>query len=367
MKVGILTQYYRRNYGGILQSYALFRVLQNLGHEVEVIDFRYNAKANRTYWHLFRLFVNHVFNHGVRGKRSIVETRELPDDHITAFSIFKQKYMRYSSPLDNDTIGAAISKYDAIVVGSDQVWNDISAKHLFYFFDFGSQYKGIKIAYAPCSIITNVPHRSKKLEGLLRGMNAISVRDVSTQKLVETVSGITPEIVLDPTFLYDFSEFVSPVLVDGDYIFAYILGSEIKIGHTTVLKKIFEKYGRMKVVAAIIPDISLEVEKFADEVKYNASPNDWVNLIANAKFVYTDSFHGCVFSMKFHKPFFAYYQDSHRVSRLLDLKRSFGLDNIQSPQSDFSISDINYSRIDAQVSIKILSSLTFLKNNIVIE
>ena len=50
MRVGILTQYYRKNYGGVLQSYALYHVLQRLGHEVEMIDFRYNAAKNHSLW-----------------------------------------------------------------------------------------------------------------------------------------------------------------------------------------------------------------------------------------------------------------------------------------------------------------------------
>ena len=86
---------------------------------------------------------------------------------------------------------------------------------------------------------------------------------------------------------------------------------------------------------------------FADIVIDTASPIEWVSLIAHAKFVYTDSFHGCVFSMKFHKPFLGYYNSGNRASRLLDLKNKFGLNNIVSSVHEVNLSsEINYEKID---------------------
>ena len=365
MKVGILTQFYRKNYGGILQSYALFHVLSNLGHDVEIIDFRYNAARNQSFWQkvdrLFRKFVHQKKESG----KVVVSTRELPKDHVAAFSSFKQKHLKYSPQLTVNTIGQYVQNYEAIVVGSDQVWNDLTGKHLFYFFDFGSPYMGKRITYAPCSVITEIPYYSKKkLNKLLHHIDSISARDETTKRLVEKASGLSPELVLDPTFLYGFQEFSSPAVVKGDYVFAYILGSEIEKGHKNVLDKIFAKYGKMKVIAAIIPNISLEVEKFADEVRYNASPDEWVNLIANAKFVYTDSFHGCVFSMKFHKPFFAYYKDAKRTSRLLDLKNTYQLPNIQSSGEDICLTEPDYYYIDKVNEEQKVHSIGFLEKSL---
>lgn len=363
-KIGILTQYYRRNYGGVLQSYALFHVLCNLGYDVEIIDFRYDAKSNYSISQYLSTIIKRIGSKK-RSNSSKKTIRELPSEHVESFNSFKKAYLRYSPVLNNKTIGKYVTKYDAIIVGSDQVWNGLEGKHLFYFFDFGEKYLGKKVAYAPCSIITDIPFFAKrKLKRLFAEMDAISVRDETTKNLVSVTSGLSPEIVLDPTYLYSFSEFVSPPIVNEDYIFAYLLGSEIECGHRVVLKKIFEKYGKMKIVAAIIPNNSLEVEKFADEIKYNLSPDKWVNLIANAKLVYTDSFHGCVFSMKFHKPFFAYYRDSKRASRLLDLKNTYNLLSIHSPGEDISLSEENYERIDYVVEKNREKSTDYLKRSL---
>ena len=362
MRVGILTQYYRKNYGGVLQSYALYHVLQNLGHEVEMVDFRYNAAKNQSFWQRTDRLLKKLVQRKKTSTKVDISTRALPKEHVAAFNSFKQQYLKYSPQLTNQSIGQYVSKYDALIVGSDQVWNDLTGKHLFYFFDFGSSYNGKKITYAPCSVVTEIPpFNKKKLNKLLNQMDSISARDENTYKLVESISGIQPEIVLDPTLLYDFSEFCTPAVIKGDYIFAYILGSEIEHGHNNVLNSIFAKYGRMKVVAAIIPNISLEVEKFADEVRYNASPDEWVNLIANARFVYTDSFHGCVFSMKFHKPFFAYYKDAKRTSRLIDLKNTYQLDNIRASEEEVCLIEPNYAHVDVIIDEQKSKSLGFLK------
>lgn len=361
MRVGILTQYYKKNYGGILQSYALFQVLSGLGHEVEIIDFRYNSSKNQSFGQRIDRLFKKFAHQKKESKKVVISTRELPKEHVAAFNAFKKEHLKYSPQLTVKTIGQYVPKYDAVVVGSDQVWNDLTGKHLFYFFDFGSPYKGKKITYAPCSVITEIPSYSKKkLNKLLHQMDSISARDETTKRLVENASGLSPELVLDPTFLYGFQEFSSPAIVEGDYVFAYILGSEIEKGHKYVLDKIFSKYGKMKVIAAIIPNISLEVEKFADEVRYNASPDEWVNLIANAKFVYTDSFHGCVFSMKFHKPFYAYYKDAKRTSRLLDLKNTYRLQNIQPSGEEICLTEPDYMYIDTVIEEQKAHSLGFI-------
>ena len=364
MKVEILTMSYRRNYGGVLQSYALFKTIEGMGHEVEIIEFCYNSLDNsHLVTRIKRLPIEILKKLGFRNHRpSLKQTRELPDEHIAAFKAFKNKYIKYSKTVTNKNLFSIVNDYDAIVVGSDQVWNNVEGNKLYYFFDFGKPFKGKKISYAPCSVHEAVPfYNRRKLSKLLRKFDALSVRDQTTAKMVKIVSGLDAKIVLDPTCLYSFTEFATlPPLVEGDYIFAYILGSEIKGGHNTIIRMIKEKYGEMKVVAAIIPNVALEVEKFADKVMYNATPDDWVNLISHSKFVYTDSFHGCMFAMKYHKPFFAYYKDANRSSRLRDIKNQYRLSNIFMSGESYSINEVNYLMVDKIIEEQRKESLVFL-------
>ena len=364
MNVGILTMSYRRNYGGVLQSYALFKTINGMGHDVEIIDFEYDSIVNK---HLVtrikRMPIEVLKKMGFKNRHSpLIQTRELPDEHVAAFKAFKNKYIKYSKTVTNNNLYSIANDYDAIVVGSDQVWNNVEGNKLYYFFDFGKPFKGRKIAYAPCSVHESVPFYNRcKLKRLLGEFDALSVRDQTTANMVKQVSALEAKIVLDPTCLYSFTEFSSlPPLVEGDYIFAYILGSEIKGGHKSVIQKIYDKYGKMKVVAAIIPNVALEVEKFADKVMYNATPADWVNLIAHSKFVYTDSFHGCMFAMKYHKPFFAYYKDANRSSRLRDIKNQYGLSNIFMSGESYVINEVDYLTVDKLLEEQRKESLGFL-------
>lgn len=366
MKVGILTMSYRRNYGGVLQSYALFKTIEGMGHDVEIIDFEYDSLDNKHFITRIKEAPYAILKKmGFRRHREpLKQTRELPDEHIAAFKEFKNKFIKYSKTVKNSDILTIVNNYNVIVVGSDQVWNNVEGKHLYYFFDFGKSFKGRKVSYAPCAVHESVPfYNRRKLCKLLSKVDSLSVRDQTTANMVKQISSLDAKIVLDPTCLYSFSDFSSThPIIEGDYIFAYILGSEIKGGHKNIIQKINEKYGEMKVVAAIIPNVALEVEKFADKVMYNATPADWVNLIAHSKFVYTDSFHGCMFAMKYHKPFFAYYKDANRSSRLRDIKAQYGLHNIFMSGDEYAINDVDYKKVDNMMEQQREESLKFLNS-----
>lgn len=365
MNIGILTMHYRRNYGGILQSYALYNVLKQMGHQVKIIDYK-NPNNFFDYHplHIFPFICNKISALASLNNQERVTTKPLNEEVLAIFREFKKKYLRYTQPVNNKTIENIIDNFDALIVGSDQVWNSMNQRKLIFFFDFNKKYNGLKIAYAPCSIYPNSPkYNRKKLSALLTDFDSISVRDNTTAKLVNNTACILPQKTLDPTCLWSFSEFTYPKKIDGDYIFAYILGSEIEGGYKQVLEKIFSKYGKMKVISIVISDVSLESEKFSDKVLYTASPRDWVNLLANAKFVFTDSFHGCMFALKFNKNFIAYYKEKTRASRLIDVRDTFGLQNriVDSVSSMDLDCKINFFKVNALLSHKREESINFLK------
>lgn len=364
MKIGIITMYYRRNYGGILQSYALFQILKQIGHDVSIINYK-SSNAIGTYHPIFILQYILKKIRGclfLRKHTSTIRTKSLSEELLQKFTDFKSDYLRYSEDVTQHNLTDIVNKYDAIVFGSDQIWNSMNKRNLVFFGDFGTEIGCQKIAYAPCSIYSKPPCYNKaKLKGLLNGFKALSVRDSTTAELVKNIVGIIPQIVADPTVLYDFKEFIIPAICQEKYIFAYILGSEINGGHQAALDKIFKKIGIMKVIAIVISDVSLEAEKFADEVLYTASPIDWVNLIANSQYVYTDSFHGTMFAMKFHKPFLTYYKDASRASRLLDIKKTYNIQNIVSSVEEFDVSNlVDYNVVDTQLDRIKRKSLNYL-------
>lgn len=338
MKIGILTLPYKCNYGGILQCLALQNTLLKAGHEVEVIRYIPNEHSG-----IFRRIITIISSFS-----SFRDIYGFTQDQFKSFYAkltkkkqnpspqlldncrrFIAKHLNYTQTVNEKEIAYLASRYDAILVGSDQVWTGLGQKHLIYLFEWFPLYEGLKISYAACSANSNIPRINASLiKNKLKAFDALSVRDENTYRLVEKNTGIRPQIVADPTLLYDFQDLHCSPLRKGHYIFCYILGGEIQGGHSRVIQEIRQVYGEMPVIAIALPDCSLEAEYFANQVITDASPEVWFNLLIHSDFVYTDSFHGCIFSMKYQKKFLAYYSYTQRTSRLVDLKRRYGLNNV---------------------------------------
>ena len=111
----------------------------------------------------------------------------------------------------------------------------------------------------------------------------------------------------------------------GKYILVYVLGKEIPGGNKKAidrLKNLIDK--NIKVIALTVYE---ENVSYADETIKNASPSEWMWYIKNAQFVFTDSFHGEVFSIKFNKDFYVYYVEENRASRIIDLSHLFHVED----------------------------------------
>ena len=228
--------------------------------------------------------------------------------------------------VSENNIAEIANELDAVVVGSDQVWSTFAKQRLVYLMDWVPEFTGIRISYAACSARKGVPRINKvKIAECINKMDAVSVRDAQTRKMVKNASGVNAKIVLDPTFLYDFKEEMEAVEITGSYILAYILGSEIKGGFKETLCKIRSKYGSLKLVVVAVPGLGKAIYEHADILLKECSPGQWLTLFSRATFVLTDSFHGVCFCLKYKRNFIAYYRSVWRASRLLDLKNRFGL------------------------------------------
>ncbi len=374
--IGILTMRYARNYGGILQCVALSKVLESRGFLVEVID--YAPTNRRTLRGTIRRGFNLLFS--VKSiyrqvmHRLLLRTKPttaLSQSFLDTFQQFKANNLRFTQHVDETTIGQVAAEFDAIIVGSDQIWNCLTHRPIVHLCDWIPEYTGTRISYAACSIYESVDlfHR-RHISSLLHKFHGISVRDVRTQQLVKNCSKIIPEIVADPTCLYDFEGFISDPGIKEPYIFVYLLGSEIEGGHKRIIDSIKDKYGELAVYAVVIANVSLEAERFADKVLYSASPNEWLSLLAYSTFVYTDSFHGCMFSMKYEKPFLAYYKEKSRASRLLDLADRFEVGDVVVDSVDAALrkrsieKGIDYGLVNRRMRDFQETSLAFLDRNL---
>lgn len=355
MRIGILTFHRGNNYGGILQCYALQQVLKKLGHTVEVIDYCHNDNRGL----VRKLYSKYSTADNIGGflsslsdfickHRTVPFDKALNDASIKEFDKFRSTYLNISKPLDSNNIGDyANAEYDLIITGSDQVWTSLFDDPMVYMIDWKPQFQGKRMSYAACSAHKNLRGSQRNVvKGCLSNFDLITVRDSTTQQLVKNVLGKVPQIVPDPSLLYPYDEFKTQKQTEP-YILTYILGDEIEGGHDVALRKIKQQVGDLPVYAIVIPCNSRDITKYADKVFETLSPEQWVDMFYHARYVYTDSFHAIMFSLKFEKPFVSYYRNKIRSSRLIDLKKR-GIDSIYSNANEIC----NISQIYSDTLLK---------------
>lgn len=355
MRIGILTFHRGNNYGGILQCYALQQVLKKLGHTVEVIDYCHNDNRGL----VRKLYSKYSTADNIGGflsslsdfickHRTVPFDKALNDASIKEFDKFRSTYLNISKPLDSNNIGDyANAEYDLIIAGSDQVWTSLYDDPMVYMIDWKPQFQGKRMSYAACSAHKNLRGSQRNVvKGCLSKFDLITVRDSTTQQLVKNVLGKVPQIVPDPSLLYPYDEFKTQKQTEP-YILTYILGDEIEGGHDVALRKIKQQVGDLPVYAIVIPCNSRDITKYADKVFETLSPEQWVDMFYHARYVYTDSFHAIMFSLKFEKPFVSYYRNKIRSSRLIDLKKR-GIDSIYSNANEIC----NISQIYSDTLLK---------------
>lgn len=322
MRVGILTLMHGYNYGGLLQCFSLQQALENLGHQVEIIDYH-----PRPGWRKLRRFGGWF---GSIGDKLIVDgasAHKYKSEVHAKFQGFRRTHLKLSSPCNTlNGLRRLMTRYDAMVVGSDQVWNlDWTIPE--YFFSFATGYKGLLISYAACC-----GHRVKAEQDLddigrwLERLDAISVRNTMTQKFVKKSCGRDSIIVVDPTLLIDLSELASPppVPFDDNYILLYGLSEGRYRKAIDSIKSIATEKGLP--VVAIKSDILQDWDMSAmDYCLENPSLEEWLWMFQNATLVLTDSFHGTLFSIKNRVPFVNYIGKATSSERVAYIAHRYGL------------------------------------------
>lgn len=331
-KVGILTFHYSTNYGGVLQAYSLQKAVESLGYDAEIINLiPSNYNSNNVISNLG--FKKNIFKNTMKDLNiaNIVKRVKIMNKYsnniVNKFDSFRNNEMKLSKCVDELTINMILNNYDTIIVGSDQVWNPSQRKSPVYFLNFEKTFNGRKISYAADSTTSDISNDEMDLlRKALNDFEYISVRNKHSYDFVKTIINKESYIVADPTLLVDLEHLIKENNNTEDYILIYILGKEIDGGHINVIKKIKEKYGNISVYSIKITNTYFELKDYADKVFYDLGPDEWVTLFKNAKFIYTDSFHGTLFSLKFHKPFLAYYIEQMRASRFIDLANRYNVD-----------------------------------------
>ena len=355
-KTGILTLYYNNmNYGGLLQAFALpFVIQKHIGIPAEQIRYSQQntdtdlcTSKSKKSLSIYQLGIN-FFSALTSNKRSIRKE---------SFLEFMNDIPHSRNIYLHETIQQCNSNYEIFICGGDQIWNgEMVGEHLdVYTLQFVNQGQK-KIAYSPSVAIS---HMSKQAEdclgkGLL-GIDRISVREKRSLDILKRLSDKKIEVVVDPVLLLNKSEWLEqsrPTKINGKYILCYLLGDSI-----TQRKAVEIISKRLKLRIVTFPHIlHNNVRKcdlfFGDIKDYTSGPRQFLDLINNAEFVITDSFHACVFSMIFETPFIVFERNKpsekgNMNSRIYDFLEEYHLENqlvnVEKAMNLSRIPEVDYS------------------------
>ncbi len=319
-KVAIVSCYFQHNYGSMLQAYATQMALDKLGYENETIDISgFNGeikKAKMLYFAKASLTSDILLSKLGMAKtvlmRKISKNEYASNSHIRAeqFDAFSKKYFRLSHVYNSKAeLGSKCEEnYSAVLVGSDQLWLPGNIAADYYTLNFVPESVNT-IAYATSFGQSSLPKDSaEKAMVFLRKIKHIGVREESGQKLVKELVDRDVPVVCDPTLLFTGDEWMAiqreEPIIKGKYIFCYFLGNNPP--HREFVKRLKEKTGYKIVALTHLDEFVKSDEGYADKTPYDIDPADFLNLIRNAEYVCTDSFHCTVFSILYKRPFFTF-------------------------------------------------------------
>ena len=372
-KVAILTWLHNNNYGSILQAYALQKFLRDEKYEITNID-------------LCPSSLEKLRNCIIQGNPLI----SLLKEKMTLFkaekeyknkAAFKRKDEKFKSFLNEnfilthtyrkfDDLKDIAGKYDVYICGSDQIWSPMLLNPAYYLDFLPSSAK--KVSYACSFGMDSIPYnKQKRIAKWLKSFCAISVREIAGQKIVKSLLGKDCITTVDPTMLLPAGTWNMIIgnkqIIDEQYLLCYFLSYQRKQWEKA--SEIAKSKGLKMVTIAT----TKESCGYGDIVIYDAGPSEWVNLMKNAAFVVTDSFHGSVFSIIYQRQFcvFKRFNDQNKLSqnsRIYTLLSEYGLKDVLVEDIDnYKVKEIlpdRYNRVTELLCKKAEESKRWLINSI---
>lgn len=366
-KVGILSMQRIKNYGSFLQAYGLKKVIENMGHSVEFVDY-----------HIERPIIDEGSGKNDKINKAIKALEgNAPLFQKIQYIIHKKNFgKKYYKILGLNDEPNYLPRLDTLVIGSDEVFNCIqSNKNVGYSMElFGKDNNAKKtITYAASFGNTTLEkikkyNKAKEIAELLNNINTISVRDENSGKIVKDLTKKEVEYNLDPVLIYDYMNectLIPKLDVKEKYMIVYAYANRISDEEAKYIKK-FAKHKKLKVYAIGGP------QKCADNF-IDCSPFEVLAYFKNAEMIITDTFHGSIFSIINQKKFATIVRKSQGNSygneeKLTDLLMRLKLDNC----IVYNINDVEKrmeKKIDYNLTNKIIEeerkkAYIYLKNNI---
>lgn len=343
MLIGIVTLF-DTNLGNRLQNYAGEQILQKFGYETKTLVFSHKTE----YKFLLKYYVKKISRYSFSGNKLFwryeKKRREIYNDFNLKY--INVKYLK----IDANNTKKYLRKFNKFVVGSDQVWNpnlkDKLEKNQFFlqFADYTQ-----KVCLSPSIGVEKILDEDK--DYFIKQLNTfryLSIRERKGADLIWKLTGKVAEVLIDPTMMLSknqwkvISKQPNNIVISKEYILTYFLGG------CSQSQKDYIKYIADEFDLTVIDLIANESKEY-----YFTGPEEFVYLIENAKIIMTDSFHACVFSILFEKPFQVFKRNgnlNNMYSRIESLLKLLKLEHKQYEyRENNNLFDCNY-----EVSFKIL-------------
>ena len=358
MKIGIITHYDVHNHGAQLQMFALITALRQKGYDVEALTYKKN-------YDFLDIGIENKYNISVKSIPIYIKYLFEKGIFRTIYNIKKRKILQRFRD-KHQLIGDYYSKsnnLDLVIIGSDEVFSLEPGLNPF-FWGIGVPCKRV-VSYAASFGPTTIDfieshYASEFVSAGLNRIEYVSVRDQNSYNICSNFTKKPIEIVCDPVLLYDFQNYFNEknrLLQKKDYCIVYSYDERMNDCGTVKAIRSFAKKENLIIVSVGY------YHGWCDK-NVQADPLALFSIFKNAKYVFTDTFHGSVISIVTGTQFFT--KISGNSNKLAFLMEEYGLQNrILTDFSDLNLKDfktIDFSAVSKILAVKREKSFNYLEN-----
>lgn len=367
-RIGVLTFFRPINYGAVLQAYALTRTLEKeMGCFAELIDYRSARTEYYRKWFRPNEYLGLISKPSKLIKRvgSDILYSRIYSRSNRAFDRFIHDYMTVSSRVyySEEELQTSVQEYDSYIVGSDLVWNPemtAESSRVFFLSFVQNPHKRCISYAASIGVKTLSSETLVQYRKWLSHLDCISVRELSAAVLLQPLTNKKVETVLDPTLLMieeDWMHLLAPVKSLPDrYVLSFMLE------YSPVLIETVKSIASERNLGIVSFDLNNYYGSYRNKRLFDAGPGEFLSLIKGASCIVTNSFHGCAFSLIFHREFYC-IPHTTRGTRMIELLSAFELNEIVVTEThEYKRKTIDYSQVDKKMDVFRQHSLCYLKS-----
>lgn len=373
-KIAVVNRTNLKNFGSVLQVYALCDAVKKLGYEAEVVwqsgnmSQNYDLRPNKVFKTALKLLCHPTLLWSTVKTIMEVKGNVIEEGKIKKFDDFVAKNFNqtFYDPSEIERV-AASDKYDKFICGSDQIWctTTLYPDPMMYL-RFAPQEK--RIAYAPSLGRNYIPNYNKRiLKKYIKDVPCVSVREDEGHRLIKELTGRDVAVVADPTLLMrnnEWDRLKEDILLPEKYVLCYFLDEP-----AVDTKRAICKYAHEKNLDIVFLGRLGKIKFPSDRIyQPTAGPGEFLTSISKAEMVITDSYHGMLFAINYHRNFWSVeraYSQFDQSSRQLTVLSRLGMkERYVKSNFNFTDTEIDYKKVQAKIDDFVTYSMNYLKTSL---